>query len=44
VIVLSADATARQINRLTRAGASHYLTKPLDLDLLVSTVRDVLSG
>lgn len=42
VVVLSADATARQIDRVMRAGATHYLTKPLDLDLLVSTVRGAL--
>jgi two-component system, sensor histidine kinase and response regulator len=31
VVVISADATRRQINRLTSAGATHYLTKPLDI-------------
>jgi len=31
VIVISADATARQIDRLMKAGASAYLTKPLDM-------------
>lgn len=31
VVVISADATKRQINRLMSAGASHYLTKPLDV-------------
>jgi two-component system, sensor histidine kinase and response regulator len=31
VVVISADATARQIKRLMMAGAHAYLTKPLDM-------------
>ena len=31
VVVISADATARQIQRLMAAGARSYLTKPLDI-------------
>jgi CheY-like chemotaxis protein len=31
VVVISADATARQIQRLMAAGAQNYLTKPLDI-------------
>ncbi|MEY2506069.1 MAG: hypothetical protein QOH01_398 [Verrucomicrobiota bacterium] len=31
VVVISADATARQIQRLMAAGARNYLTKPLDI-------------
>ena len=31
VVVISADATSRQIKRLMAAGASAYLTKPLDM-------------
>jgi two-component system sensor histidine kinase/response regulator len=31
VVVISADATARQIQRLKKAGARNYLTKPLDI-------------
>lgn len=31
VVVISADATARQIKRLMTAGAHAYLTKPLDM-------------
>ncbi|MEY2488686.1 MAG: hypothetical protein QOC70_628 [Verrucomicrobiota bacterium] len=31
VVVISADATARQVKRLMTAGASAYLTKPLDM-------------
>ena len=32
VVVISADATARQIARLMAAGAYAYLTKPVDVD------------
>lgn len=32
VVVISADATKRQMNRLISAGAAHYLTKPLDVN------------
>ena len=32
VVVISADATARQIDRIMSAGARAYLTKPLDVD------------
>ena len=42
VIVLSADATPHQIDRLLAAGAVHYLTKPLDLKLFLSVLREVL--
>ena len=31
VVILSADATSHQMNRLTSAGANAYLTKPLDV-------------
>jgi PAS domain S-box-containing protein len=31
VVVISADATTRQIKRLMKAGAAAYLTKPLDV-------------
>ena len=40
VVVLSADATARQIDRLLAAGAHAYLTKPLD----VRRFLDVMDG
>jgi len=38
VAILSADATAGQIQRLTDAGAAHYLTKPFDIDELLAVV------
>lgn len=44
VIMLSADATPRQIDRCLSSGATHYLTKPLDLDLLVATMEAVLNA
>ena len=42
VVVLSADATAQQKERLTVAGAQVYLTKPLDLGQFRHTVDTVL--
>jgi PAS domain S-box-containing protein len=38
VVVLSADATKSQINRLTSLGASDYLTKPLDVDCFLKVI------
>ncbi|MGI9087827.1 MAG: PAS domain S-box protein [Chthoniobacterales bacterium] len=32
VVVISADATPRQVERLMNAGANYYLTKPLDME------------
>jgi CheY-like chemotaxis protein len=34
-IVISADATSRQIERLMAAGAGAYLTKPLNVDQFI---------
>ena len=31
VVIISADATARQVQHLIAAGAQSYLTKPLDI-------------
>jgi CheY-like chemotaxis protein len=39
VVVISADATDRQIKRLLDAGAADYLTKPLDLRRFLDVVR-----
>ncbi len=41
VIVLSADATDSQIERLRLAGATAYLTKPLDVNVFLNTL-DIL--
>ena len=38
-IVISADATSRQIERLMSAGALDYLTKPLDMDRFVRALE-----
>lgn len=44
VIVISADATPGRIERLMQAGASSYLTKPLDVEHFLDTVDEVLRG
>jgi len=41
VIVISADATERQINRLLEAGAQAYLTKPLNVRALMRTLDEI---
>ena len=43
VVVLSADATDRQIARLIDRGARAYLTKPLDLARFVTVVAKILN-
>jgi PAS domain S-box-containing protein len=40
VIVISADATARQIERLMAAGARDYLTKPFDVSKFFRVVEE----
>jgi len=42
VIVLSADATSGQIDRLMQAGARYYLTKPLDVQGLLIVIEKLL--
>ncbi|MEZ4410381.1 MAG: response regulator [Polyangiales bacterium] len=42
VVVLSADATPRKVEALLAAGATGYLTKPLDLRLFLAAVRGAL--
>jgi CheY-like chemotaxis protein len=44
VIVISADATPRQIANLRRAGAVEYLTKPLDIDRFREVVDGLLAA
>lgn len=39
IVVVSADASERQIERMRRAGADSYLTKPFDLAELVSILE-----
>ena len=40
VVVLSADATKSQINRLMSLGAEDYLTKPLDVDCFLKVIEE----
>jgi signal transduction histidine kinase len=42
VIIISADATPRQIERLLLAGAANYLTKPLDIKRFLQTLEENL--
>lgn len=44
VIVISADATLLQRERLLKMGAHDYLTKPLDVALFLRTVDDILQN
>jgi CheY-like chemotaxis protein len=44
VVVLSADATPGQVGVLMQAGAADYLTKPLDIELLLETVARTLQA
>jgi PAS domain S-box-containing protein len=44
VVMLSADATPRQVARLQADGAAEYLTKPIDIDLLLNTMTGALSA
>ncbi len=43
VVVLSADATPRQIARLREAGARDYLTKPLDVPEFLAMLEKLLA-
>jgi CheY-like chemotaxis protein len=42
VVVLSADATPGQIDRLLAAGAKSYLTKPLDIQPFMALLSELL--
>jgi len=42
VVIISADATSEQIERLQAAGVDGYLTKPLDLTELLDTLDTIL--
>ena len=44
VVVISADATAGQVERLRTLGAHAYLTKPLDVKRLLELVDEVMAG
>jgi CheY-like chemotaxis protein len=42
VVVISADATPSQIERLLAAGARHYVTKPFSIKLFLAVVDEIL--
>ncbi len=42
VVIVSADATLRQIERLLAAGADAYLTKPFDIQAFLQTLEETL--
>lgn len=44
VVIVSADATPKQIEQLQAAGATAYMTKPIDIGQLLKTVNDNLSA
>jgi PAS domain S-box-containing protein len=44
VVILSADATTAQVQRLKAAGAAEYMTKPIDIELLIKTLTGTLSA
>ena len=44
VVMLSADATTRQIQRLLSMGAAAYLTKPIDVHQLLAILDEKLQG
>jgi CheY-like chemotaxis protein len=44
VVILTADATAGQIERLLAAGANAYLTKPLDVQQLLEIVSEAIDA
>ena len=42
VVIISADATKHQIERLHASGASEYLTKPLDLERFLRVIDEIV--
>jgi PAS domain S-box-containing protein len=44
VVVISADATSRQIKRLMAAGANAYLTKPLDMQEFFRVINEAFAS
>ena len=43
VVIISADATSRQLERLMSAGARAYLTKPLDVEEFFHVINDIFA-
>jgi CheY-like chemotaxis protein len=44
VVMLSADASDRQMQRLRNLGAAAYLTKPLDVHKLLETIDEMIGA
>jgi CheY-like chemotaxis protein len=44
VVIVSADATTGQVQRLLAAGAADYLTKPLEVSRFLAIIDQTLSG
>ena len=44
VVILSANATPSQIERLLTAGAKNYITKPFDIDPFLAVVDEFTAG
>lgn len=44
VVAVTADATATQRRAMTAAGAVAYITKPIDIKLLTSTILEIIEG
>jgi PAS domain S-box-containing protein len=44
VVVISADATPKQVKRLLEGGARDYLTKPFDVERLLAAVDEALGS
>ena len=42
VVIVSADATPSRIKELKSCGAAEYLTKPIDVRLLMQVMQDLL--
>ena len=42
IIILSADATQASVNKALKAGAKAYLTKPVQIDLLLNTINELV--
>jgi CheY-like chemotaxis protein len=44
VVILSADATPGQVDRLLAAGAHAYVTKPFDVKPFIEVIDDALEA
>jgi CheY-like chemotaxis protein len=44
VVIVSADATPREVTRLLELGANTYITKPIDVKHFVAVINDTLLG